>query len=66
MSTIHRFFVQRRGIFDWFGLWSVRGLCLKESDGGLLSHRTQGKSRSEAIANAEEAIRGWLASQDLA
>jgi predicted RNase H-like HicB family nuclease len=27
---------------------------------------TQGKTRSEAIANAEEAIRGWLASQDRA
>ena len=26
---------------------------------------TQGKSREEAIANAEEAIQGWLASQDL-
>lgn len=25
---------------------------------------TQGETRAEAIANAEEAIRGWLASQD--
>ena len=25
---------------------------------------TQGKTREEAIANAEEAIQGWLASQD--
>jgi len=26
---------------------------------------TQGKTREEALANAEEAIRGWLESQDV-
>ncbi|MBI1755992.1 MAG: type II toxin-antitoxin system HicB family antitoxin [Fimbriimonas ginsengisoli] len=26
---------------------------------------TQGRTREEAVANAEEAIRGWLASQDV-
>ncbi|MDR3688432.1 MAG: type II toxin-antitoxin system HicB family antitoxin [Fimbriimonas sp.] len=26
---------------------------------------TQGSTRDEAISNAEEAIRGWLASQDV-